>query len=456
MKYIRLALGILPVLLLSFGSAKKADNSVKPRPGKDYALFFAVKEYDYDSWLDLQNPIRDAEAIAQELQDRYDFATEVVPNPTQAIILNKLREYSLKQYDEDAQLFIFFSGHGNYDVLTTEGFLIPRDGKPSAQDVDGTTWISHDRLETRITSIPCKHILLAIDACFSGTFDRRIALGKNEEQVLAFVEQGLKYKSRLYLTSGGKEYTSDGTEHSPFTREILSALRLDENDLITFPELVSKMQFVKPEPRSGEFAGNEAGGNFYFIGKNANIPRTDNRFHRPAPPNKNENSSLIFSYSFDPNYKFKTLELNGKTWMAENLNIQVPNSWCVDNYSANCLKYKRLYTWEAASNACKSIGWRLPTGEEWSDLINHFSDKREVAFKSMKQGGNSGFDLPLGGWRDEAGKFERMGSNGFYWTSEEFNSITAWIYDFNTYNGGNIGNYQMDKQTAISCRCIKD
>src|SRR5210317_1443913 len=81
---------------------------VTTRAGKDYALFFAVQ--NYDSWNDLRNPIRDAEAIAEELKERYGFRTEIVREPSRKKIYSKLREYHQKSYAEDAQLFIFFAG----------------------------------------------------------------------------------------------------------------------------------------------------------------------------------------------------------------------------------------------------------------------------------------------------------------------------------------------------------
>ena len=82
------------------------------------------------------------------------------------------------------------------------------------------------RLEKAINNIPCDHILLAIDACYSGTFDEQIALSRGKigfrpgETISSrdlMIQRMLKHKSRLYLTSGGKERTPDGRVHSPFT-----------------------------------------------------------------------------------------------------------------------------------------------------------------------------------------------------------------------------------------------
>ncbi|MDW8205952.1 MAG: caspase family protein, partial [Cytophagales bacterium] len=91
-----------------------AANIVAPpnRQGKDFALFFTVNNYDY--WSPLGQPVQEAQQIAQILRDDYGFVTEVVPDATKEKILAKLEEYASKAALKapDAQLLIYFSGHG--------------------------------------------------------------------------------------------------------------------------------------------------------------------------------------------------------------------------------------------------------------------------------------------------------------------------------------------------------
>ena len=253
------------------GASSPAD--VLDRENKDIALFFAID--NYDAWPVLDNPVSDAEALAGDLSERYGFDTEIVRNPSKREIYDKLEEYRQRTYTEDAQLLIFFSGHGEYNESTAEGFLIPREGVLG--DRYQESYIAHSRLAPRVNNIPCPHILLAIDACYSGTFDQEIAKyrglpgqapgGADVSERSTFVYRQLQDQSRLYVTSGGKERTPDGDEYSPFTEHWLQALRSYGGDdgILTYRELMSVLEGAEPQPRSGPFGGHEIGGSFLFL-----------------------------------------------------------------------------------------------------------------------------------------------------------------------------------------------
>lgn len=248
--------------------------SQKPeiRTGTDYALIFATNSYDNTQ--DLINPIFDARAIATELAITYNFQVDTVFNPTVNDIYATLKAYAKKMYSEDDQLFIFFAGHGEYDNFFKEGYVLAKDSK--ANDEGRSSYISHSNLRTIINNIPAEHIFLTMDVCFGGTFDPLIASrgADNEYQAVereAFIKRKLKYKTRLYLTSGGKTYVPDGRpgHHSPFARRLLDALRSvgGEDGILTYKEILSKVEKTNPEPRYGEFGNNEPGSDFLFIYK---------------------------------------------------------------------------------------------------------------------------------------------------------------------------------------------
>ena len=248
----------------------------------DYALLFGVNSYEhFDPWHKLNNPIPDAEAIRDELKNRYGFAVEVVSDPSRDDILTKINQYARKQYNDNDQLLIFFAGHGYYEERNNVGmgYLVASDTLPPDADRGKSSYISHGDLRERIENIGCEHIFLMVDACFSGAFDSPVeqfnrARGANRSPdnvtKKQFIKQSLAYKTRWYLTSGGKEYVSDGhpNQHSPFTRQVLDALRSaggGKHGILTLADIGRYVQKASPQPRAGEFGSNAPGSNFLFI-----------------------------------------------------------------------------------------------------------------------------------------------------------------------------------------------
>jgi WD40 repeat protein len=241
--------------------------------GVDRALIFATNIYD--SFSELVNPVLDASTLAEELQSNYFVQTELIINPTLKEAIEKIREYAKLEYGKNDNLLIFFAGHGIYDEVFKEGYVISRDSK--SDDVAKTSYLSHSNLRTMVNNIPSDHILLVMDVCFGGTFDPIIASKSRAADMYTevtneeFIQRKKKYKTRLYLTSGGKEYVPDGRpgHHSPFARKFLEALRnYGGNDgILTINEIIQYVEKVEPQPRFGEFGDNEPGSDFILLVK---------------------------------------------------------------------------------------------------------------------------------------------------------------------------------------------
>jgi WD40 repeat protein len=241
--------------------------------GTDRALIFATNIYD--SFSELVNPVIDATTVADELQSNYYVQTELLVNPTLKEAIEKIREYAKMEYSANDNLLIFFAGHGIYDDVFKEGYVISRDSK--SDDVAKTSYLSHSNLRTMVNNIPCNHILLIMDVCFGGTFDPLIASKSRAADMYTevtneeFIQRKKKYKTRLYLTSGGKEYVPDGRpgHHSPFARKLLESLRnYGGNDgILTINEIIQYVEKVEPQPRYGEFGDNEPGSDFILLVK---------------------------------------------------------------------------------------------------------------------------------------------------------------------------------------------
>ena len=171
--------------------------------------------------------------------------------------------------------------------------------------------------------------------------------------------------------------------------------------------------------------------------------------------------------------KYRAVKINGRTWMAENLNYKTGKSWCYKNSDSNCVKYGRLYDFHTAKSVCLS-GWHLPSREEWDSLAQsvggeRLSDEDNIAWdgagvtlkaKNGWGGGGNGTDyygfsaLP-GGSRETDGSFGDAGYGGLWWTATEHGGRNAYYlgmgYDFD-YVGEDI----IDKNSGYSVRCVKE
>jgi hypothetical protein len=241
----------------------------------DRALLIGTSEYD--EWGDLTNPAFDVKAIADELTQFYGYEVETILNPSKTELISKIREYAKKSYLPEDQLLIFVAGHGQFDEIFMEGYLVCKDSKKN--DEAKESYIAHSNMRTYVNNIPCNHIFFVMDACFGGTFDQAIAKADsrgeddlyNEIAPEEFVKRKLRFKTRRYLTSGGKQYVPDGRPgaHSPFARKFLEALRNygGRDKILTLGEVITYVESINPEPKYGEFGDNEPGSDFVFVAR---------------------------------------------------------------------------------------------------------------------------------------------------------------------------------------------
>jgi hypothetical protein len=237
---------------------------------KDYAILFATDKYE--DWDDLVNPVFDSHAIAQELENIYGYEVEIVENATNEDVILKLRDYAQKNYKPQDQLMIFFAGHGQYDEVAGEGFVVASNS--ILNDPAKTSYISHNRLRNNINNIPCDHIFLVMDVCFGGTFDAELAGSRGvyeDTDQREYLVKKLSMKTRKFLTSGSKEYVSDGVigQHSPFALRFIEALksRGGEDNILILDEIRLYMERLKTTPRFDSFGSDETGSDFVFVVK---------------------------------------------------------------------------------------------------------------------------------------------------------------------------------------------
>jgi uncharacterized protein (TIGR02145 family) len=171
----------------------------------------------------------------------------------------------------------------------------------------------------------------------------------------------------------------------------------------------------------------------------------------------------------DPRDKktYKTVKIDEKVWMAENLNYEEKGSMCYANAPASCYVYGRLYNWDMAKTACPK-GWHLPSNTEWELLIAVVGGK-ETAGKRLKStgswvdyNGKSGngddkysFSALPGGGGDSDGSFYHIGIRGYWWSRESDGSNA--YYKRMDHSEDEVENDSNGKKFFFcSVRCVQD
>jgi tetratricopeptide (TPR) repeat protein len=243
--------------------------------GKNYALLIGIDQYQH--WDKLNNPVRDVNAIAQELKNVYGFEIDLLINPhNKTEIERKITEWASRNYQYNDQLLVFIAGHGFFIPHLEKGFIIPYDGLPAHMEKEGASWVSHEFIRNTLERSNSRHIFLVMDACYSGTFSPVVARNRGAAELSLSIREMVArksyFKTRKYLTSGGKEYVPDGlpNAHSPFAAKFLEALRSRgkySNGLLTINDIRRAVQNLTPQPHSGDFPNSDGDpeGDFFFI-----------------------------------------------------------------------------------------------------------------------------------------------------------------------------------------------
>jgi uncharacterized protein (TIGR02145 family) len=158
-------------------------------------------------------------------------------------------------------------------------------------------------------------------------------------------------------------------------------------------------------------------------------------------------------------------------------------AWCYYNNDATTgATYGKLYNWyavagiyDAASLATPSLrkqlvptGWHVPNKSEWT-VLSSFLGGQTLAGGKMKETGTThwlspnsgatdsvGFTGLPGGWRNNTvGAFDLFGSNGYWWSSTESTSNTAYFCSL-YYLSSNAGINSAVKNYGYSVRCVRD
>jgi len=240
--------------------------------GKYYALIIGVNKYQ-GTWTPLQNAVADAKAIESMLKSKYkfdDFKTLYDEQASRVAIIDAFDLLAKNAKPED-NVFIYYSGHGEFKQELNKGFWVPQDAKTNSV----ANYISNADLQAFLGGIKSKHTLLVADACFSGDIFRGNTVTVPFEESEKYFKEVHGLASRQAMTSGGIEPVMDGGKdgHSVFAYYFLKTLGDNDNKYFDAGQLYNKIKIpvINNSEQSPKLApvkntGDE-GGQFIFIKK---------------------------------------------------------------------------------------------------------------------------------------------------------------------------------------------
>lgn len=229
-------------------------------------LAFLIGVEDYQHLQPLKTPLNDIRGLGQLLQTSYGYTVFDCQNPT----LEGLRAFFGQMKTEVQQtpvqlpegeplsVLFYFAGHGIAADSETgvRGYLIPAD----AQRTDAKTWLPMPELLDTLEALPCRHSLVLLDCCFSGSLrwaskHRAISgfIASEEKLYKQHYEHFRSRRSSQVLTSAAPDQLAldfvrggTATERSPFAESVIHGLQGEADTVpdkvITCAELFAYLQ----------------------------------------------------------------------------------------------------------------------------------------------------------------------------------------------------------------------
>ncbi len=214
---------------------------------KSWAVVIGINKYDV--WPPLAYAVTDALAVEKKLKEiGFEEVIEILDKEaTRKRILTLLGTELPKKVGSEDRVVIFFAGHGQTESLADgreQGYIIPADG-----DITNyfATAISMTQVRELSQRIPAKHLLYAMDACYSGQgFSRAFGI---DPAIKGYIEKITSLRSVQMITAGGKgEQVMEQQGHGVFTEYLLRGLNgeadRDNDGVVTASELGA---FLMPE-----------------------------------------------------------------------------------------------------------------------------------------------------------------------------------------------------------------
>jgi hypothetical protein len=264
-----------------------AESQPGRRPGVRSALIVATDEYQDPGLQRLNGPAADAEALARVLSDPGigGFEVHTVLNEPAHVIAEAVEEFFAERSPDDL-LVVHFSGHG---IKNQDGELHFAATNTKLRLL-GATSVSANFVNRQMTLSRSRRIVLLLDCCYAGAFDRGMTPRGGGELDL---QERFSGRGRAVITaSGALEYAFEGEQltgdgkpqPSIFTTAMVNGLSSGEADRnqdgwVGLDELY---EYVYDAVR--EVTPNQTPGKWAFgVQGDLHIARRNQPVTRPAP-----------------------------------------------------------------------------------------------------------------------------------------------------------------------------
>jgi hypothetical protein len=225
-------------------------SSVKP---KDHAYAVIVGVEDYRDLPKVDYAKRDAEMVRTYLTKALGYREQNIvmllnDRVTKSDLEARFEKWLPRQVgdNKNAEVFVYYGGHGAPDPNTNQAFLVPYNGDPAYLE---TSAYPLPRLYETLGKLPAQSITVVMDSCFSGAGGRSV-IQKGARPMLIKVENPLLAAQNMVVISAaaGNQISNGFPEkrHGLFTYYFLKGLQgeadANKDGAVDVEELFSYMK----------------------------------------------------------------------------------------------------------------------------------------------------------------------------------------------------------------------
>ncbi len=212
--------------------------TAKAKNPNGFAVIIGVRDYKSNDVTPVKYALNDAEAVKEFAIRSLGYPEEnviFIPNPTKAEMEGTFGNASGVEgsllynhvYDDkgrnDAEVFVYYSGHGAPDQKSRSAYFVPTDAKPDTIRFSG---YSMETMYNNLAKLPAKKITVVTDACFSGQSGDGKMIIKSASPLAITAKITSNSKLNIFNASRDSEMASwyDEEGHGLFTYYFLAGL----------------------------------------------------------------------------------------------------------------------------------------------------------------------------------------------------------------------------------------